>query len=265
MNRKLIKQIFSVIFFTVITPTLSYLANSSLIFDKMKAIGLIGESIDISVLQDYCLWVGIVLSGLFLSLNLIYTKVKHEDILEQRNSLIKMTKNVLAGSLGRRFLSQSSTFNIRIFVPKHPWLYKIADKLHFIKIKRMFIIKNIDLISDQGITKNLQFEVYPNQEGLVGMCFKEKSVVYDDDLEHTNNVNYGLNQNQKSRTSDLKWSICCPVFENNDTVVAIIALDGKTRITIDKAKETALSEELFVFSRMLFDSVPQLFKEGRHG
>ena len=171
-----------------------------------------------------------------------------------------MNKHILTSSLGRRFLSDSSSFDIRIFIPKNPLLYKILDKLHISNFKRKFAIKNIDLIAEQGITKNLQFEVYPNQEGLVGLCYKTKSMVYDDDLENTNDKIYQLNQNQISRTSNLKWSICCPVCDKTNSVVAIIALDGKTKITIDEKKEDTLRNELLAFSCLLYDSVPQLFK-----
>ena len=171
-----------------------------------------------------------------------------------------MNKNILSSSLGKRFLSESSSFDIRIFIPKNPILYKIADKLKIKDIQKKFTIKNIDLIAEQGIAKNLEFEVSPNPQGLVGMCYDTKAMVYDDDLEHTNDKKYQLKENQINRTSDLKWSICCPVTNESNTIIAIIALDGKTRIKIDKAKEETLREEMVTFSCMLYDAVPQLFK-----
>ncbi len=259
-SKNTIKQTIIVIVLSAIPAFLSYAANSSLIFDKLIEVGVIGEFLDVPLIQDYCLWIGIAISAFGLSLNLLITKIKHEQILEQRNSLIKMNKDFLASSLGRRFLSDTSAFDIRIFIPKHFVWYRICDTLHFNKVKKKFVIKNIDLIAEQGATKNLQFEVEPNQEGLVGLCYKNKALVYDDDLEHTNVANYKLGQHQIARTSKLKWSICCPVCDGNDNVVAIIALDGKTKITIDKSNETALAEEIVVFSRMLYDSVPQLFR-----
>lgn len=260
MVLKMIKQIVIVVIFSAIASTLSYLANSSLVFDKLIEWGIMQEMVNIPLVQDYCLWIGIIFSSVVLSLNLIITKVQYDHMIEQRNQLIKMNKNILSSSLGKRFLSDSSVFDIRIFIPKHPLWYKIADKLHLSNVCKKFVIKNIDLIAEPGVTKNLHFEVHPNQEGLVGLCYSNKVMVYDDNLEHTNETQYKLHQNQIARTSNLKWSICCPICNDNDTVVAIIALDGKTRITIDAAKEAVLREELLVFSRMLFDSVPQLFK-----
>ena len=130
MNRKIIKQILIVVVISAIPGLLSYMASSSLIFDKLIAYGYVGEAINIPVIQDYCLWISIVLSALFLSLNLIVTKVKYDHILEQRNLLIKMNKKVLSSALGKRFLSEASAFDIRIFVPKHPIIYKIIIGRH---------------------------------------------------------------------------------------------------------------------------------------
>lgn len=270
MNKRIIKQIVTVFVLSAIPSILSYMASSSLIFDKMKEYGIIGDSINIPFIQDCCLWIGIIISALTLSLNLIITKAKYDEILEQRNLLIKMNKSVLSSSLGKRFLSDSSTFDIRIFIPKHPILYKFLDKLNKTKASKLlknkkvsskkFIIKNIDLIAEQGTTKNLQFEVEPKRQGLVGLCYEKRAMVFDDELENTNSLNYNLNNIQIDKTTNLKWSICCPVFDDKDAIVAIFALDGKTKITIDKEKEAALREEVLAFSRMLFDYVPQLFK-----
>ena len=258
--RRIIKTIISTFVVSAIPALLSYLANSSLVFDKLKEIGLIGNSINIQQVQDYCLWIGIVFSALFLSLNLVIKKLKYDEICEQRNSLIIMNKAILSESLGQRFLSEPSAFDIRIFIPKYPRYYKIADKLKLTNVRRKFKIKNIDLIADRGITKDLEFEVYPKQEGLVGLCYKEKKMFFDDDLEHTNSEIYELHQNQIDRTSGLKWSICSPVIDSNDEVIAIMALDGKTKLKIDDEKETALRDNLLAFSIMLYESVPKFFK-----
>lgn len=259
MKTKTLKTLIVTIVFSAIPAFLSYLASSSLIFDKLIQIGFLGETINIPLVQDYCLWIGIAFSAIFLSAKLFCTKQKYSHVLEQRNALIKMNKNILASSLGQRILSNSFAFDIRIFIPKHPFLYKILEKLH-IMINKKFIIKNIDLIAEQGTTMGLSFEVFPKQEGLVGACYSTKAMIYDDDLEHTNCEKYQLKQNQIARTSGLKWSICCPIFDESNVVVAVLALDGKTRIKIDKEKEAMLREEILVFSRMLYDSVPMLFK-----
>ena len=261
MLKKKIKVILLVIVFTAIPSFLSYVANSTVFLEKLVEKGLIGASINIKEVKDSCLWIGIALSALLLSLNLAITKINLGAIIEQRNALIRMAKSLLTNSLGGNYLSNSSMVDIRIFIPKHPFLYKLSDMLKLTEIHKYFVIKNIDLIAEQGETKSLQFEVSPNPKGLVGSCYKLKHMVYDDDLEHTNGSElYNLDNIQLSRTSSLKWSICCPVFDKNNEVVAIIALDGKNKITINKVKETEMAKDLIVFSRMMYDHVPQLFK-----
>lgn len=260
MKIKNIKQFLTVVIFSLIPSLLSYLAHSSLVFDKMIKYGFLGNSINILLIQDCCLLIGILLSALLLSFNLFRTKVKYEQMIEERNSLIKMVKSILSSALGKRFTSDPSSFDIRFFIPKHPFIYRLADHFHFSRIKVKFIIKNVDLIADQGLTNNLQFEVSPHQEGLVGICYNTKSMIMDDDLEKTNETKYNLKQIQIDRTSNLKWSICCPILDDNDKVVAILALDGQSKITIDPAKENELKQDILSFSRLFYSSVPQLFR-----
>lgn len=112
MNLKIVKQIISVVIFSAIPAFLSYLANSSLIFNKLIEYGVLGKNVNVELIQDYCLWIGIILSAIVLSTNLLVTKIKYENILEQRNLLIKMNKNILSTSLGKRFLSNTSSFDI---------------------------------------------------------------------------------------------------------------------------------------------------------
>lgn len=260
MKRKIVKHLLVTIIVSAIPACLSYLASSALIFNKLIELKILNESVNVQLVQDYCLWIGILLSAIFLSCDLIAVKVRYDYLLEERNQLIQMNKNILASALAKICLSNQADFDIRIFIPKHPIFYRIAEVLQIPDVHLKFVIKNIDLIAEPGTTNNLEFEVFPNQEGLVGECYAQKAMVYDDDLEATNSVIYNLGQNQIARTSNLKWSVCCPVFADSNTVVAILALDGKTKITIDQRNESALREQLVAFSSLLYDSVPSLFK-----
>lgn len=271
MNTRVFRHLLIVIIFSAIPSLLSYLASSSLIFDQLIEWQILNTEIDIPHVQDCCLWLGIFLSAVFLSGQLFMVKIQLDGALGERNGLIKMNKNILSKALGGLFDINQLDFNIRIFVPKFPRIYAFYDmmarKKHkkkeykdfWKKRKKTFIIKNIDLIADQGTTKDLEFEVSPQKNGLVGVCYNKKAVVYDDNLEKTNNTNYNLTKRQVNRTSDLKWIICCPIIDNNDNVVAIVAFDGKTPIKIN-ASATELASHISAFSNMLYDSIPQLFK-----
>ena len=206
MKKRILSLVY-VLFFSAIPAILSYLANSDIVWCKLVDNHILSESINISLAQDYCLWVGIVVSAICLSYKLWIVGLRYNSALEQRNALIKMSKTLLTEALGKELISSASEFDIRIFVPKHKLLYKIAGALKVKNFRIFYIIKNVDIIADQGTTINLQFEVYPKPVGLVGSCYSTKAMVYDDNLEETNETKYKLDKHQVSRTSDLKWSI----------------------------------------------------------
>ena len=262
MRGKKAKIILSVLIFTAIPSFLSYVSNSDYFFTKLINTGIFSENItkSIDLIQDGCLIASIVLSVILLSATSAKAQIKHELILEQRNLLIKMNKDNLKTALVEKFSKEFSNFNIRIFIPKHPRWYALLKWLHIKNYKVFFIIKNIPQIAEVGITTNLEFEVYPKCEGLVGLCYKEKVMYYDDNLTKNNSTSYNLGDNQIARTSNLEWSICCPVFDSANNVIAIIALDGTEKLTIDKSREIELSKQIVVFSRMLYDAVPLLFR-----
>ena len=260
MRTKTVKIIFSVFVFTAIPGFLSYISNSDYFFAKLIENGILIKEEKIDMIQDICLIASIVLSVVLLSFNLAKAQIKHEQILEQRNLLIRMNKDNLKTALVEKFSKEFSYFDIRIFIPKHPKWYAVLQRLHIKKHKVSFVIKNIPQIAEAGITTNLEFEVYPKCEGLVGICYKKKVIYYDDNLTKNNSTEYNLGDNQIARTSNLEWSICCPVFDSSNNVIAIIALDGTEKLTIDKSREAELSKQIVVFSRMLYDAVPQLFR-----
>ena len=260
MVQRKIKEIIIVVVFSVIPAILLYFSSSVHFFDYLKAHGVIGESLNIATIKEWCLVISIFLSALLLSLNLAFTKLKVITIENERNSLIKMIKGNPMGSIEKVLQISSSDYEIRIFVPKNPILYRIADRFRLSFIRKVFIIKNVSLIAEEGATRNLQFEVIPKSEGLVGKCYNNKRMEYDDNLESTNASEYELNHNQIAKTSSLQWSICCPVFDKNDNVAAIIALDGGKKITISNNVSNRLKQSLSTFSCMFYESIPSFFK-----
>lgn len=260
MENKKIKIVASVVIFTAIPSLLSYIANSNSAIVRLQRLNIIDKDINTGLIKDLCLLSSIILSVILLSFNLAKSKIKNEDIIEQRDLLLKLAKDMFGGAL-KKILSQNcSDFDVRIFVPKHPNLYRITELLHFNNIKKKFVIKNVSQIAQEGLTKNLEFQVYPNAQGLVGECYKNKALVYDDELNKTNSINYNLDINQITRTSNLEWSICCPICDKDNNVISIIALDGRKKITINAGKKDDLCKQVYAFSQMLYDAVPTLFR-----
>ena len=65
-----------------------------------------------------------------------------------------------------------------------------------------------------------------------------------------------------SKTRDLEFSIVCPLYNSNDEVIAIIAIDGKQKIDITAHKSEIINNVL-TFSQTLYENVPELFKPKR--
>ena len=258
MLKRVLKHLIVVILFSAIPAFLSYAANSPYLLEKMVSAKILGSAFPIDLIQNVCFVLSIILSTILLSCNLFLTQMKYDDLLDQRGLLIRMTKDNLRIVLSE-LSSGFSDFDIRFFIPRFPKWYYLCNRLH-LKYKREFAIKNIDIIANQGATKNLRFEVFPNPQGLVGQCYRTKNMVYDDMLEKTNATEYSLTAGQISRTSNLKWSICCPIIDTNDEVVAIVAFDGTKKIHINRDKQKELSDNIFTYTRMLYDAVPQLFR-----
>lgn len=245
--------------FSAIPAFCSYAANSELFLPGLQERGIIGATVNISAVQDTLLWVGIVLSVVLLGGGLAWNIEQKKSMMNQRNALIQMTKTILASALSKCVGLENIAFDVRIFVPNHPYLYRLCELFHIKKAKK-FVIWNISLIAQKGTTEKLKFEVSPKAEGLVGLCYNQKAMIFDGDLEHTNSVNYKLSPSQIDQTSNLMWSICCPVLEEDSSVRAIIALDGQTKITLSEDAMTAFRKDIVAFSRLLYDAVPQLFK-----
>ena len=254
---KTIKEFFKVLLATLVPSLLTYLANSDYFFQRLIEKRIIGESFNITQAQDVLLVLGIISSVLLLSVNLLISRIQYNKVIEQRDQFLIMNTEILKSALKPLGFGD---FDIRIFIPEHPIFYKKKKKKKDVQGKKVFIIKNIQTMAKEGLTKNLQFEVQPHPQGLVGLCYEQKMICYDDNLENTNTTDYNLDNNQISRTSDLKWSICCPVFNNSEDIVAILALDGKTKMKIEKNQEKAIYDNVVCFSRLLFDASPNLFK-----
>jgi hypothetical protein len=149
---------------------------------------------------------------------------------------------------------------IRIFVPKKTLISSLVRVIRK-NAKLEFAIKNIETLAQAGMTDGLVFEVWPNPQGVVGTCYNTKGAIIDDNLLETNgSKEYGLSKYQIDKTSDLRFIICIPILDQRGEVSAIMAFDSRHHITFNDEVKNRVSTSLITFSRLLYDSVPDLFK-----
>ena len=257
MKRKTAFTIVGTILLTIVLGTISVLAGSTDILESWQQKGIIGQNIFVEDVKKNLIVINTFLQIFTISIPSIIAQYNNRKVIEQRDSLIANIKETMARALK---LPNNPKFDVRIFLPKYPHLYKVLDALRISRIPKKYRIRNIDFLCDPGTTKKLEFEVKPKVEGLVGKCYETKKCVWDEHLGITNETEYNLSPAQISRTASLNWSICCPVIpEDSDDIIAVIALDGKNQLNLSHYNTKEMEKQISAFGLMLYDSVPELF------
>ncbi|NLM28452.1 MAG: hypothetical protein GX211_09830 [Clostridiaceae bacterium] len=247
--------------FTIASAILIYLGSSDCIENLAKH-NIVGSQVNISLFKNFSTIAGIVLQAVSISYRFNLAKNKVNNMNMEMEGLIKYCKETFLKLLENRKLISHNNINIRIFTPEKAfWMKLVLNKLTFgiYKVRKKFKIKNINGLAEKGNTEGLSFEVSPNPVGLVGKCYNDKYAVYDDNLK-INNANYGLSRYQISKTQDLEFCLCIPLFNKDDEVTSIVSFDIQKRITIDSAKKGQWIHLTTSFCQTLRDYVPELFK-----
>ena len=148
------------------------------------------------------------------------------DLNKERYGLFNVIKEFAQSNFARISNNEEFDFNMRIFVPEKSISRYLMLLLRLHKVEKWFVIQNIEPFAKHDITENLKFRVAPNKQGLVGEAYESGYIVYDDILELTNDTDYSLDQVQLNRTSNLKWSLCVPIINENSDVIAVMAFDS---------------------------------------
>ena len=255
------KIILSVILFTLIPSLLTYSAKSVSFLDNLKASGFIGQHVDLIVIKDYFLLAGIIFSALLLSVNLAITTFKKDNIIEQRNLLIKLNKYIFLRGLEKTIGIPHIDMNIRIFVP-HKSKVLIFNSFFNIKIDNEieFGLRYINGLNDTDDIKTLKYKVYPITQGLVGKCYKNKYINYDTNIKLNSLTKYNFSNYQKSKLANTQFYLCCPIFDKSENIASIIVFESAQEIEISKESEPIWHDFILGFSQSLYDYVPELFK-----
>lgn len=251
------------IFIVSLLPTLlQYISNSNLLEILQKA-QIIGMAVDVPKVKTVIGLFGCVLTAFMLVYYQWSAEKKIANLEKINNQLLELHKKSFVKLLSSKVSNTFEKINIRIFVPHYSLKYYLSCKRHL-----EFVIKNFSELADTGITNNLRFQVLPtaSAEGLVGDCYNSKRMVYDDNLEETNEQNYHLSEYQKNKTRTLKFSMVCPLFKNKQEVVAVVAFDSEEKVVMpskNSEEYRQLTQLVLTYSQTLYETVPELFKEER--
>ena len=166
------------------------------------------------------------MTGLVFPFQLTKKKIRLKEIEDEFNELLKFNKEIYFKSAKERIKKQSVNFKTRVFVPEKG-LVKIWKS--FRHKKQEFQLKHFNSISDSITIKNLQFEVSPNIQGMVGKTFESKKILIDFDVQRSD---YNLSYYQKSKTTDVKFCSTVPIFDEKNKVKAIISVDSEKEVVL---------------------------------
>ena len=245
----------------VAIPAISaYLASDETIIQWLISNQFLPQGFKIALFQRICLIINIFFTTFVLYMRMVYHSHKEEQCRKEIAGLYNMIKQFAQSALITMTKNKNFSFDLRIFVPEVSVSRWLKATLMRKQKEKWFVIRNIEPFAKKDITEHLKFRVEPAAQGLVGSAYSSGSIVYDDNLESTNSTEYSLEQTQLSRTSSLKWSICVPILNDNNEVIAVMAFDSdKSNLNIEKNK-IELKNMTNTIAIMMRDSVPELFK-----
>lgn len=258
-NKKIRKIVKDGVLLSLIPAICTYLGQDNNILVRLQEKGYIGPNVNLELFRDWMNILSIVLTFTILTVPLIIANMKSESYKAQRDTLLKNNKDIFGITLKEQLKLENCHINIRVFVPKITLRHIISKWLH-LPIKLEYHIKNIDGLADHDITENLKFEVYPRKQGLVGNCYSQKAVLYDDDLINSNETNYNLTDYQKAKTNRLQFILVCPIISELNEVVSIVSFDSYDVIKIHEEQKEPLRKLILNYTQSLYESIPDLFK-----
>ena len=242
-------------------PALSaYLANNDSVVLFLISKKILSNQFNVNLFQNICLIVNILFTTFVLYTKILTMEAKEESSKRKISGLYKMVKIFIQSNLGQISGDKNISFDLRIFVPKRSIL-AFFRKIFHKRNEKWFYIRNIEPFASKDTTEHLKFRVAPEPQGLVGKAYSTKSIVYDDNLSVTNSTDYSLDQTQVSRTSNLLWSVCVPVLNEKNEVVAVVALDSTTSKLNIKDNKDEIRNITNTLAVMMNDSVPEFFKK----
>lgn len=250
------------VIFSLIPAVCTLLASTDILF-WIQDRQYLGKNVNVEILKVLFSVLGIFLTFLLLTINIIKSQVREKKYHKQASDLIKYTKEIMVSAMADQLNIKYCSVNIRIFVPQKRVRFHLKrDLFNNSSSKLYFEIKNIDGLADAGMTNNLKFQVLPSDEkqGLVGECYNSRKMIYDDNLMESNEKIYNLSEYQINKTNNLRFIIVCPTFNEEGEIDAIVAFDSVNEIKITKDNEKQFTNLILNYTQQLHEKVPELFK-----
>ena len=206
---------------------------------------LLGWAVDdIEPYQGPLFIVGLVWTGGLHPWRISRVEKKAVALERANEGLERAYKSALFLTLGRDLGNVVSTLRTRIFVQKKDWLSRLKRWIctfRWWKDTPQFInLTDISPLTDPFENGELQFEVSPTPEGIVGNVFVNQELVIDDNLD--NNRTYRLSDRKRRILGNVQFCAAIPILADapvsgksngRGKVLAVLSVESEQRIPLD--------------------------------
>ena len=259
---KYLPRISKVLFFIFIPSFIAYLSSDYSILDYWQEQQYLGARLNLPFIKQCLLFISVILTTGYLALNIELTKQQNSIILAQRAALINQLKMstlyYLEGLIDDKYIT---TAQIRAWSEKKNTFHRLKKNICHKVLKRCCQLSFYEQYIE-GLTKKdtsgLYFEVSPLEQGLVGVCYRDGEIKYEEDFSLVYN-SYNLNSFQVNQLRSLKFYLCAPIYDIHNKIVAIISFESIYSIKIDLENERSLANALTNFCQVFYKNCPELF------
>ena len=260
---RVIWSLLRIAFFVFLPACLAYLGSDHSLLDVLKENKVLGENFNVPLVKQLFQVASVSITNLILISLYEYRNYKLQIIQTKNDSLISDLKTSFLSAMASE-LGDCHVNTIRFRVWKEDTgpafrLKKYTSRISNTQVPRRYAIMNIEGLSDIDNTKGLYFEVYPKVQGLVGRCFAEKIIKYEEDISKLYFL-YDLTPFQISKTRGTKFSLCFPIFNDRNDIVTMISLESIYKIKIPEELEETIANMITIFAQDLTKYFPKLLE-----
>lgn len=243
------REYIKIIAINLIPSILIFLGRNSYVFNYFKENEMfwLNMKSDITYIQTYFFFIGIIWVGLVFPIRYAYIKNKQKKENIIHSELIEYNKKLLFKYPQTLYKSLNINFNTRIFVPKR-------GLFEYFKNGTTLVPKEYKGLTNKLEEKKLNFCVNNGAtQGMVGKSFKEKEIFIDFDM--TNQNKYELTENQKRLVRDAKFCSTIPILDNNNQTIAVLAVDSNRKIKRTQNIEHIWKEHMIEYASFVTKNI----------
>lgn len=212
-----------------------------------------------------CIWfISVMFTAIPLQVYMIWNRERESRATAERDGLLRFLRDQFQYKLEEEAKTKYPNINIHVFLPKYKFV-SILNTNGNSNRKRLFLFQTVLKSKDisgfccNDTTDGLYFHTGEAAQGLIGKCYTDKALLYEEDLRKMDAA-YHLTGYQKNHTRSTRFCLCFPLLNEQDKVLAVISFDSQEPIAIHKAGKNIWCDNVINFCLTLEQTLPHIFK-----